>query len=221
MSLSENEAPWIDYFENQDFIFGKTFNKSTEQKDPQPRVCLLSDLPQPCPQRTSFDGGVGEFEEHHLEQALQEMAYSGELEDFLRENTVSLREIQDDISIHYGCAAESCDHKQKPRVRRHSIGSVDEIIKCPFPGCDKIFNRTFNFKSHFKIHSGEKPFRCGHCELSFARSHDLKRHEKIHNKDNQNSNKCDFCQKKFSRPDALNRHIKLNTCQNLLLKRDI
>lgn len=227
MSLSENEAPWVTYFENQDLSVNKSFINSIG-KDPHGRVCLLSDLPQPCPQRASFDGGFGkrlvdddEFEEHHLEQALEEMAYNGELEKFLRENTVSLREIQDDISIRYGGATESCDHQPKPRARRHSIGSVDEIIKCPFPGCDKIFNRMYNFKSHFKIHSGEKPFQCGHCEMSFARCHDLKRHEKIHNKDNQNLNKCDFCQKKFSRPDALNRHIKLNACQYLLLKRDI
>lgn len=226
MSLSEYDVPWINCFENQDFSFNKQGTKSNE-KDPH-SIIFASELHQPRPQRASFDAGFvnldhGEdaYDEHHLEQALNQMAENGELELFLRNNTISLREIQDDMSISYRSKTETCDYQPKPRVRRHSIGSADEIIKCPFPGCDKIFNRTYNFKSHFKIHSGEKPHQCNYCDLSFARCHDLKRHEKIHKRDIQNSNKCDFCNKTFSRPDALNRHIKLNTCQNLLLKRGI
>ena len=204
-------------FENQNFKF-------LNEKEPQ--TISLSDIHQPRPQRCSFDGGIKKsdgdedhFEDHHLEQALQEMAFSGELESFLRENTISLSEIQDDISISYGRELGICDYQPKPRARRHSIGSANEVIKCPFPGCDKIFNRSYNFKSHLKIHSGEKPFQCNHCELSFARCHDMRRHEKIHKKEFQNLNRCDFCNKAFSRPDALNRHIKLNSCQNFLLKR--
>ena len=219
MSLTDYEAPWMNSFENQNF-------KILNEKDHH--SAILSDLHQPRPQRSSFDGGFGkhdhnedDYEDHHLEQALKDMAFSGELESFLRDNTISLREIQDDISISYGSAAGICDYQLKPCVRRHSIGSADEIIKCPFPGCDKIFNRAYNFKSHLKIHSGEKPFQCNHCELSFARCHDMRRHEKIHKKDFQKLNKCDFCNKTFSRPDALNRHIKLNSCQNIILKRAI
>jgi hypothetical protein len=219
MSLSDFEHPWMNSFENQTL---KNLNENDRLG------IFLSDLHQPCPQRSSFDGGSGkhdcceydEHEDHHLEQALKDMVASGELESFLRDNTISLSEIQDDTSIRYGSAVEMCDFGQRSRVRRHSIGSVDEVIKCPFPGCDKIFNRSYNFKSHLKIHSGEKPFRCNHCELSFARCHDMRRHEKIHKREFKNLNKCDFCNKTFSRPDALNRHIKLNCCQNILLKRD-
>ena len=31
-----------------------------------------------------------------------------------------------------------------------------------------------------KTHSTEKPFKCSHCPKSFARSHDKKRHELLH-----------------------------------------
>ena len=187
----------------------------------------MSDLPQPRPQRFSFDSECGslldvneEIGEHHLEEALRNMNENGELEEFLRVHTINLNQIQDDMTANYGKTSDACHVQLKARARRHSIGTAEELIRCPFPGCIKIFNRAYNFKSHFKIHTGDRPFKCNDCDLSFARCHDLRRHEKIHKKGNQNSNKCEFCNRLFSRPDALNRHIKLNTCQSLLYKRE-
>jgi uncharacterized Zn-finger protein len=48
--------------------------------------------------------------------------------------------------------------------------------------CNKGFNEKGNLVTHYRIHSGEKPFVCNfkNCEKSFkARSH-LKDHIKIH-----------------------------------------
>ena len=207
-------------FGDQD-VFNKSFNYRYDQN-----TCCISDLPQPLPQRSSFDASLFQqddevqFDEHHLENALRDMADSGELEEFLRANTVSLRQIQDDMEVNYNLGMDSTyeEFRTKPRTRRHSIGSTDEIIRCPFAGCDKIFNRHYNFKSHLKIHTGERPYKCSHCEISFARGHDLKRHEKIHKKTTPAQNKCNSCGKNFSRPDALNRHIKFNACQNFFTK---
>lgn len=215
MSLSDLEVSWTNHFSNQDITI-KIQNRDHKN------MCCMPDLPQPRPQRTSFDVSFlcdddceGQYQEHHLESALKDMMDNGELEDFLSSNTISLKQIQDDINVDYSPKSLS-EFSSKPRQRRHSIGSAEELIRCPFPGCDKIFNRAYNFKSHVKVHSGEKPFKCAHCELNFARCHDLKRHEKIHNKDSKSENWCDFCGKKFSRPDALTRHIKLNACQKNL-----
>lgn len=223
MSLSDYEVSWINPFECQDINPGNSTKPSAARGDHS--TCRLSDLPQPAPQRSSIDAGSccdqEAIQEHHLEQALRDLAESGELENFLRDNTISLKEIQDDTSVRYGSASELCDFQSKQRVRRHSIGTADEIIRCPYPGCNKIFNRSYNFKSHYKIHSGEKPFKCNYCELNFARCHDLRRHEKIHQPSAHIANKCELCFKTFSRPDALNRHIKMSNCQNLLYKRSV
>lgn len=94
-------------------------------------------------------------------------------------------------------------------TRRHSMG-VPHLYCCPWTGCSKVFNRFYNLRSHYRIHSGEKPFTCNYCEASFARNHDLKRHVRIHLK--TKPYQCPVCSKAFSRNDAMNRHVRLNSC---------
>lgn len=48
--------------------------------------------------------------------------------------------------------------------------------------CGRGFYRLEHKKRHLKIHTGEKPYKCGlsHCMKSFSRSDELRRHSKIH-----------------------------------------
>ncbi|KAF8942918.1 hypothetical protein BGZ47_005997 [Haplosporangium gracile] len=72
-----------------------------------------------------------------------------------------------------------------------SIPEGATAYPCTFDGCDKVFARLYNLKSHSRTHTNERPF-------------DLKRHVKIHGGDKPF--KCGGCGKSFSRLDALGRH---------------
>ncbi|KAK3826128.1 MAG: hypothetical protein J3Q66DRAFT_329504 [Benniella sp.] len=85
-----------------------------------------------------------------------------------------------------------------------SIPEGAPSFPCEFDGCDKVFARLYNLKSHSRTHTNERPFVCSHCTLAFSRNHDLKRHVKIHAGDKPF--KCNGCGKSFSRLDALGRH---------------
>ncbi|KAJ3219637.1 hypothetical protein HDU67_000125 [Dinochytrium kinnereticum] len=80
------------------------------------------------------------------------------------------------------------------------------LYQCPFPECAKTFTRPYNLKSHYRSHTGERPYHCPFCTHTFPRKHDLKRHEKLHGGGKPFT--CPGCNKAFARADALKRHVK-------------
>ncbi|KIM96207.1 hypothetical protein OIDMADRAFT_33584 [Oidiodendron maius Zn] len=60
----------------------------------------------------------------------------------------------------------------------------------------------------------DRPFKCHQCAQGFNRSHDLKRHQRIHLA--VKPYPCIRCERSFSRKDALKRHIDLKTCGETL-----
>jgi len=92
----------------------------------------------------------------------------------------------------------------------HSFGSnewraTEPNFPCTFPGCQKVFTKQTNLKSHSRIHHTERNYSCQECGTSFRRSHDLKRHQRSLHSDVKPFG-CGRCGKRFSRMDALKRH---------------
>ncbi|KAJ2926762.1 hypothetical protein H1R20_g10355, partial [Candolleomyces eurysporus] len=77
------------------------------------------------------------------------------------------------------------------------------VYPCHITGCCKIFSRLYGLRAHQRNHAVHRPFRCTICPASFARNHDLKRHNRLHDR---KAWKCAACQKIFSRRDAFKRH---------------
>lgn len=85
----------------------------------------------------------------------------------------------------------------------------DNKYMCTYDGCNKLFGRKENIRSHVQTHLGDRQWRCNHCNKRFVRQHDLKRHAKIHT--GQKPHLCP-CGNGFARHDALTRHRQRNTC---------
>ncbi|KAI4124487.1 MAG: hypothetical protein LQ338_004779 [Usnochroma carphineum] len=85
----------------------------------------------------------------------------------------------------------------------------DNRYMCTYEGCNKLFGRKENIRSHVQTHLGDRQWRCNHCHKRFVRQHDLKRHAKIHS--GQKPHQCP-CGNGFARHDALTRHRQRNTC---------
>lgn len=55
---------------------------------------------------------------------------------------------------------------------KHIIAPIDRPFKCE--KCAQSFNRSHDLKRHNRIHLAVKPFPCGHCDKSFSRKDALK-----------------------------------------------
>ncbi|CAA7261829.1 unnamed protein product [Cyclocybe aegerita] len=88
-----------------------------------------------------------------------------------------------------------------PSAMTTDIGTA--VYPCLVAGCHKTFSRLYGLRAHQRSHSSHRPHRCSICPASFARSHDLKRHIKLHE---NKAWRCEGCQKIFSRRDAIKRH---------------
>lgn len=84
---------------------------------------------------------------------------------------------------------------------------------------DRAFARSYNLKDHQRIHTGEKPCKCGHCDKTFRRRRGLREHEtnvhRLHSPRNELGTvkekkvySCKICVKTFTWSTALSTHKK-------------
>ncbi|KAJ3131755.1 hypothetical protein HK100_006041 [Physocladia obscura] len=84
------------------------------------------------------------------------------------------------------------------------------IYKCTWSGCSKEFQKPSLLKSHENTHNAIKPYGCKHCDVAFARNHDLRRHERCVHMIGGKEAQCSGCLKLFTRLDSCKYHER--TC---------
>lgn len=70
--------------------------------------------------------------------------------------------------------------------------------------CGKNLSTKNSLASHYRLHTGEKPFMCAQCGKSFAKKFNLDIHYNIHT--GVKPYMCALCPKSFADPSAFRRH---------------
>ena len=118
--------------------------------------------------------------------------------------------IMHDIGEEYRC--EYCDNKfrTKSMLSKHIISDHSETIQKTFT-CN-VCNQTFLSSKSLLFHTRkyhDSSMKCEHCEKSFGKLSDKKRHVSVIHEGNKplKLHKCNECDKTFSRNYELSRHI--------------
>uniref|UniRef100_A0A3B3XZI6 Sal-like protein 1 n=1 Tax=Poecilia mexicana TaxID=48701 RepID=A0A3B3XZI6_9TELE len=78
--------------------------------------------------------------------------------------------------------------------------------------CHRILSCQSALRMHYRVHTGERPFKCKACSRGFTTKGNLKTHVTVHRETPpvQVQHSCPICEKKFTNAVALQQHIRLH-----------
>ncbi len=101
-----------------------------------------------------------------------------------------------------------CNFKTRHRshfVEHMRVHTGERPYRCPH--CEKAYKQSGDLTRHIRTHTGEKPFRCTVCGKAFTASNNLAVHMRTHT--GEKPFHCTVCGKAFSWSRNRNRHMKV------------
>ncbi|KAI4818480.1 hypothetical protein KUCAC02_011818 [Chaenocephalus aceratus] len=105
-------------------------------------------------------------------------------------------------------------HTSETSKLQQLVENIDKKITDPNQCvlCHRILSCQSALKMHYRIHTGERPFKCKVCGRAFTTKGNLKTHIGVHreNPPVQVQHSCPICQKKFTNAVVLQQHIRMH-----------
>ncbi|KAG7233698.1 hypothetical protein INR49_006679, partial [Caranx melampygus] len=119
----------------------------------------------------------------------------------------------DETKFPAGVLLESMQTSETSKLQQ-LVENIDKKITDPNQCvlCHRVLSCQSALKMHYRIHTGERPFKCKVCGRAFTTKGNLKTHVGVH-RDNppvQVQHSCPICQKKFTNAVVLQQHIRLH-----------
>ena len=99
----------------------------------------------------------------------------------------------------------------------------EKRLQCPYPDCDKAFNRPTRLEEHIRSHTNDRAFKCPYpdCDKDYLRESHLKHHVKsAHTEVRDYVCSHEGCDKSFATGQRLKKHEETHTGPNKHFCRD-